>query len=80
MRKEQMRVLSEMGFNPEKAARHNRNTHNKWLQFGQFIRFRPLYASAYPQPIQSAPIIYVCEFCLTPMAQLEHFKSHVVRK
>lgn len=77
MRKEQMRVLSEMGFNPEKAARHNRNTRNKWLQFGQFIRFRPLYASAYPQPIQYAPIIYVCEFCLTPMAQLEHFKSHV---
>jgi hypothetical protein len=74
-----MRVLSEMGFNPEETGA-NRNTQNQWLQFGQFVRFRPLYESAYAQPIQSAPIIYVCEFCLTPMAELEQFRNHVVGK
>ena len=72
----QMRVLTEMGFNPE--GQSNRNVRNQWLQFGQFVRFRPLYESSYLEPLNSSSIIYVCEFCLTHVLSLDQFKTHVV--
>lgn len=65
-----------MGYNP--ADESNKNTHNNWVQFGQFVRFKPLYESAYLEPILTADIIYICEFCLTPMENCDKFKSHVV--
>jgi GNAT superfamily N-acetyltransferase len=71
----QKRVLAEMGFNPE--GQNNRNVLNQWLQFGQFVRFRPLYESSYFEPLNSAPIIYVCEFCLTHLLTLDQFTTHV---
>lgn len=72
----QLRVLAEMGLNLEESD-NNRNHRNQWIQFGQFVRYKPLYESAYQEPIQSAPIVYICEFCLTPLAHLEQFRSHV---
>jgi len=66
-----------MGLNLEESD-NNRNHRNQWIQFGQFVRYKPLYESAYQEPIQSAPIVYICEFCLTPLAHLEQFRSHVV--
>jgi len=73
----QKRVLTEMGIKPEGQSK--RNTLNQWLQFGQFVRFKPLYEGSYAEPLNSASIIYVCEFCLTHFLSLHLFKTHVVR-
>uniref|UniRef100_A0A914LKF3 Histone acetyltransferase n=1 Tax=Meloidogyne incognita TaxID=6306 RepID=A0A914LKF3_MELIC len=71
----QKRVLTEMGIKPEGQSK--RNTLNQWLQFGQFVRFKPLYEGSYAEPLNSASIIYVCEFCLTHFLSLHLFKTHV---
>ncbi|CAK5044892.1 unnamed protein product [Meloidogyne enterolobii] len=71
----QKRVLTEMGIKPEGQSK--RNTLNQWLQFGQFVRFKPLYEGSYAEPLNSASIIYVCEFCLTHFLSLQLFKTHV---
>ncbi|KAL7076832.1 hypothetical protein ACQ4LE_003655 [Meloidogyne hapla] len=70
----QKRVLAEMGIKPEGQSK--RNVLNQWLQFGQFFRFKPLYEGSYAEPLNSASIIYVCEFCLIPLLSLDLFKTH----
>lgn len=66
-----------MGFTPEDQKSH-KNIRNKWLQFGRFVRFQPLYESAYEEPIQNASTIFVCEFCLEPTDKIEEFRNHMV--
>ncbi|KAI3419673.1 hypothetical protein GPALN_004107 [Globodera pallida] len=73
--KQACNMLNELGFTPAKDIR---NSNNHWLQFGQFVRFQPLYESAYQEPIRSAKIIYVCEFCLAHMVDIDKFRSHVM--
>uniref|UniRef100_A0A1I8AYG5 Histone acetyltransferase n=1 Tax=Meloidogyne hapla TaxID=6305 RepID=A0A1I8AYG5_MELHA len=63
-----------MGIKPEGQSK--RNVLNQWLQFGQFFRFKPLYEGSYAEPLNSASIIYVCEFCLIPLLSLDLFKTH----
>uniref|UniRef100_A0A915NAA4 Histone acetyltransferase n=1 Tax=Meloidogyne javanica TaxID=6303 RepID=A0A915NAA4_MELJA len=64
----QKRVLTEMGIKPEGQSK--RNTLNQWLQFGQFVRFKPLYEGSYAEPLNSASIIYTYCRNLCLMAKL----------
>uniref|UniRef100_A0A915CZZ1 Histone acetyltransferase n=1 Tax=Ditylenchus dipsaci TaxID=166011 RepID=A0A915CZZ1_9BILA len=49
----------------------------QWLYFGPHIRFKPIYESSYPEPIQSSALVYICEFCLRPLNDLCQFKNHL---